>query len=216
MNRDNILVAKPRITGVIFHAALGTTLPTTADETLSTTDFKDVGYIEESGVKYNRSRSNTKIKEMGAKNVRELQTEYSEECNFTMLEYLNEEALKVSYGNDNVSGSLASGLTIKSKAESISRGVFVIDCVDENILTRHVIPDAEVTETGEESFGAAGASMLPVKLSAHPFINTNAGWNGEYHKKFIKKTSTPVPPADGPNEEDTGDNNENTEGNGEK
>ena len=184
-DKSKIIVAKPRVGGVLFHAPAGTELPTDAQSPLSDA-FVEAGYISEDGILYNKTRSTEDLKDMGQQNVRPMQSEYSETAQFSMLEYLNKEALKISFGDDNVEGDIESGIIIRSRADELPAGVYVFDMVDGNTLIRHVLPLAQVSEQGELEYKGGAAVMLPVTLKLSPY----AEWSGDYHREYIKKIST--------------------------
>ena len=61
------------------------------------------------------------VKAWGGDTVKTIQKEKPDTFKFTLIEALNEEVLKSSYGSDNVSGTVAAGLTVKaSSRETVS------------------------------------------------------------------------------------------------
>ena len=74
MDALQVTAGKPKITGAVYRAPLGTTLPTTATETLNSA-FKELGYVSDAGVVNSNSPSNTAIKAWGGDTVFDIQTE---------------------------------------------------------------------------------------------------------------------------------------------
>ena len=69
MNNANYVTAgKPKVGGAVHVAPLGTTLPTSAGETLGG-EWLDVGYISEDGVTNSNSRETNAVKEWGGNTV---------------------------------------------------------------------------------------------------------------------------------------------------
>ena len=92
-NVSNVSGSKPKTTGIIFCAPVGTTLPTDASTALAAT-FMDLGYVSDSGVT-NSTELNTKsVAAFGGDIV--LYTEGANEDNFkvTLIESLNTNTLK--------------------------------------------------------------------------------------------------------------------------
>ena len=101
----NVSTSSPKITGAIYYAPLGTTLPTDAKTALDAA-FKGVGYISEDGLTRSQSRSSNDIKEWGGGVVTTVQTEYKESFKFKMIETLSDIVQKAVYGEKNVTGKL--------------------------------------------------------------------------------------------------------------
>ena len=58
----NVTTAKPKVSGAVFYAPLGTTLPTDATTPLDT-KFKNLGYVSEDGFTFSTATSSENIKE---------------------------------------------------------------------------------------------------------------------------------------------------------
>lgn len=180
-NKDKVSATKPKIGGAIWYAATDATMPTAADSTLGN-GWTCVGYISEDGVKQTITRSNEQIKAWGGDVVSESQTEYSEEFEFTMIEFLNPNVLKIGYGDDAVTGTdLDTGISVASSSDELPEKAWVIEKVLKgNVAMRTVIPSAKVTEVGEIDYNDSTAAGLNVKLAAHPDAS------GKYHYDYFK------------------------------
>lgn len=185
----NVSTAKPKVGGAIYSAPLGTTLPIDAVTDLDEA-FKNLGYISEDGLKNNNSPSTENIKAWGGDTVANVQTEKEDTFSYTLIEALNVNVLKEVYGNDNVSGTLDTMIEIKSNSKELEEHVIVADMILKNgILKRIVIPRGKVSEVGEISYADPDTIGYETTLTAIP-----GDAEGNSHKEYIQKPTTPKPP----------------------
>lgn len=183
-NSSNVSAGKPMITGAVFVAPVGTSLPTSTTASLAAA-FKDLGYISDAGVVNSNSPSNTAIKAWGGDTVLDVQTEKPDTFKMNFIEATNEDVLKLVYGSANVSGSLASGLTIKANSEEQNEVSVVIDMVlKDDCAKRIVLPKAKVTAVGDITYADASAIGYDTTLSCHPDDSGNT------HYEYLKKPMT--------------------------
>ena len=100
-NKDLVSTAKPKVTGAVSVAPLGSALPTDATSELDTA-FKSLGFVSEDGFTISTSSTSENIKEWGGEVVNSSQTEKSESAKIKLIEALNAEVLKFVYGSSNV------------------------------------------------------------------------------------------------------------------
>ena len=164
----NVSTSSPKITGAIYYAPLGTTLPTDAKTALDAA-FKGVGYISEEGVTRSQSRNSNDIKEWGGGVVATVQTEYKESFKFKMIETLSDIVQKAVYGEKNVTGKLdgaTTSMTVKHNALEPVANAWVIDTVMiDGTLSRIVVPNAKITELGDLAYKKDTAIGYDVTLS---------------------------------------------------
>ena len=142
-------VGKPKVGGGVSVAPLGTTLPTNATGTLNAA-FTNIGYITEDGVTNTINRESNAIKAWGGDTVLNVQTTFEDQGQMTMMQVMNVEVLKTVFGDDNVTGALASGITVNVNSDQLQAHVWVIDMLYNNdTLKRVVIPNATVIEIGD-------------------------------------------------------------------
>ncbi len=140
----NVQAGKPSINGAIYCAPLGTALPANASEAL-TEDYKPMGYVSEDGVTNDNAPENTKIKAWGGDTVLSTQTNKEDTLKYTLLEALNVNVLKAVYGDENVTGSVDTGLTVLATTEEVEAMVYVIDLVLGDVNKRIVVPNGKIS-----------------------------------------------------------------------
>lgn len=185
MDATKVTAGKPIITGAVFRAPLGTTLPTSTTDTL-TAAFKELGYVSDSGVVNSNSPSNTSIKAWGGDTIYDVQTEKPDTWKMAFAEATNEEVLKLVYGVDNVSGSVETGLTITANSKEQSPQSLVIDMVLANGgKKRVVLPNCKVTSVSDVSYVDNDVVKYETTLSCYP------DESGNTHYEYIVEGSAP-------------------------
>lgn len=180
---SNVSAGKPKVAGAIFMAPIGTTLPTDSTTALGSA-FVELGYASDAGVVNSESRETETIKAWGGDTVLKPFTGKEDTFSFTLIEALNVNALKLVYGDSNVSGSLSTGITIKSATEDLESHSFVIEMVLNGAVKRIVIPSAKVTEVGEITYADGEAIGYDTTLTAVPDAT------GATHYEYIKAVSS--------------------------
>ena len=178
----NVSAGKPKVAGAIFMAPIGTTLPTDSTTALAA-GFVELGYASDAGVVNSESRETETIKAWGGDTVLKPFTGKEDTFQFTLIEALNVNALKLVYGDSNVTGDLTNGISIKSAAEDLDYHSFVIEMVLNGAVKRIVIPSAKVTEVGDITYADGEAIGYDTTLSAVPDAA------GGTHYEYIKAVS---------------------------
>ena len=181
VNSANVTAGKPKITGAVYRAPLGTTLPTDAISALAAA-FKNMGYGSEDGLVNNNTPESENIKAWGGDTVLTIQSGKDDTFAITLIETTNTDVLKAVYGDSNVSGTFEAGITIKANAQEQEAASWVVDMVLKNGVKRIVIPEAKITEIGEIAYTDSSAVGYAITLTAVP------DEDGNTHYEYIKST----------------------------
>lgn len=175
----NVTVGKPKTSGAVFMAPIGTTLPTDAVTDLDNA-FVELGYVSEDGVTNSNSPSSTDIKAWGGDTVLTTQDEKEDTWTLTLIEAMNINVLKAVYGDTNVTGTLQTGIAIKANSKETEAHAWVIDMIQTGgVLRRVLLPNAKLSELGEITYKDDTAVGYNLTLKALP------GADGDTHKEFI-------------------------------
>lgn len=181
-NAKNASTGKPKVGGAIHVAPINTTLPTDASTTLAEA-FKCLGYIGEDGVSNNDSFGVGEVKAWGGDTVLNYTESHTDTFGCKLLEVLNIDVLKAVYGDDNVTGTLSTGITVKSNATEKPYMVWVFDMVlNDGAIKRIVIPSGKVKELAEIKYADNEAIGYDVTIGTIPDSNSNT------HYEYILKS----------------------------
>ena len=176
----NVSAGKPAVGGSISVADVGTSLPTTAVDTLDTA-FKKLGYISDEGLRNTNTPSVESIKAWGGDTVLIVQSEKTDTFQFSLLEVLAVDVLKFVHGSSNVTGTLSAGIAINVNSQDIPAQSMVFDMVlTDGVLKRIVIPNGKISEIGEVSYTDSDAIAYDVTITALPDDTGNT------HYEYIK------------------------------
>lgn len=184
-NAANVSAGKPKITGAVFVAPAGTTLPTDASTTL-TSAFKELGYLSDAGLTNSNSGSSSDVKSWGGDIVLTVQESKEDSFKFKLIEILNEDVLKFIYGDSNVTvtpGTTSAGKKIAIKAnatEAVSHALVIDMVLNSGYIKRIVIPAGKITELGDISYVDNDAAGYDVTVKAAPDTT------GQTHYEYIQ------------------------------
>lgn len=173
VNATKVLTGAPDqlTTGPILSAPRGTALPASITATIDPA-FKDSGYVSEDGLTLTPERSTEQVRDWSGSVVRELLTEFAAKLAWSHLE-TNEQSLKNYMGDDNVTVTAATAtegrrITALLRSSELPRKPWVFKMKDGDARVLIVVPDGQVSETGEVSFVKSSAVTWPVTLTTYP------------------------------------------------
>lgn len=165
-NVSDVTASKPATGGAVRRAPLGTTAPTDASSTLGNA-FIPLGYISDDGLTHSFSPSSETVKSWGGDIVYAYSSERPETYKAKFIEALNEEVLKVVYGNSNVTVDGSTGqISVNHNPSDLEEAVYVIDEVLRNgALRRTVIPRGKPTTIGDDDRSDTGITGYDITLT---------------------------------------------------
>lgn len=178
----NVTAGKPRTSGAVFSAPTGTTLPTDAVTAMATISelYKDLGYVSEDGLTESISIATTAIKEWGGSIVLITQDEKTATFKFKLIEYLNPDVQKFVNGDDNVTGTIDTGLKISVTDVDAEERVLVFwQILRGGVPLRIVVPRCKITTIGDIVYKGNEAVAYDLTVQA---IKNDAG---QYYDKYI-------------------------------
>ena len=189
---SNVSAGKPNASGSIYRAPAGTTLPTTASAELES-DFVCLGYASDDGLTNEFSTEDT-VKAWGGDVILSTKTD---EFKITLIESMNDGVLAAVYGDDNVDGSLADGLTVMANDKQQEPSSWVFDLLlNKDTMKRIVIPKGIVSEVGEIAYKDDEPIGYEITISCGEDEDGNTHY--EYFKTIAQETETVLnPPANG-------------------
>ena len=168
-NAKNVTAGSPKVGGEAYVAPLGTALPTDAKTDELDAAYKALGYLSEDGLVNSNSTSSETVPAWGGDVVLTTQKSKEDTFKFTMIEALTVDVLKAVYGDDNVTGTLETGITIKANSTPATEHVWVFNMILKNgAKKRIVLPMATLSALGDISYTDSTAVGYEVTLNAAP------------------------------------------------
>ena len=124
------------------------------------------------------------MKAWGGDTVLTYQKSKEDTFKFTLLEALNPDVLKAVHGDDNVTGTLDTGITVKASSAQAAGCCWVMEMIlRDGTLKRIVIPNAAITEVGDVTYADEEAIGYETTITAVPDAD------GYTHYEYIKGAS---------------------------
>lgn len=177
----NVTTGKPNISGAVYVAPIGTTLPTDATTALDNA-FVCLGYVSEDGLENNNDMNVSAIKAWGGMIVYRSLNELDDNFVFTLIESENTDVLKAVYGSNNVTVDASGNVTVAVKADDPEENVWVFELALRNSRAKRiVIADGAITAREAITYNDSDAVGYGITVSAYPDAN------GETHKEYLEK-----------------------------
>jgi hypothetical protein len=167
-NAGKVFVGKPLVSGGIFAAPVGSTLPTDATTALDAA-FLPVGYITQAGLTKTIKRDTATIYAWGGDIIAVPQKTFSEDFKFQMAEYLNPVPAGVIFGEDNVTSTTTTGtdtLAITVTSEDAVHHAYVFEMKQGEGRVRIAVPDAVISATGDVVFKDDDVAFQEITITA--------------------------------------------------
>ena len=182
----NVTVGKPNVSGAVYRAPIGTTLPTDATTALDAA-FVSLGYVSEDGLSNNNELSVEATKAWGGNIVYRSLTEMNDEFSFALIETENADVLKTVYGSDNVTVGGDNSITVNIVAEDPEELVWVFELALRGGKARRiVVPDGAITAREEITYNDSDPVAYGVTVSAYPDAN------GKTHVEYTEGVSPSI------------------------
>lgn len=179
----NVSTGKPKISGAVFRAPLGTTLPADATTALNNA-FVCLGYVSEDGLENSNDMEVSAIKAWGGMIVYRSLTELNDNFAFTLIESENTDVLKAVYGDSNVTIDSDGNASIAVKAEDPEEAVWVFElALRNNRAKRIVIADGAITSREAITYNDSDAIGYGVTVSAYPDAT------GKTHDEYLESAT---------------------------
>jgi len=160
--------AKPQVGGAVFRAPLGTELPTNATDTLNSA-FEELGYCSDDGVTSSQSTETFENVAWGGDTVNSGIKSKTVSLKAKLIEALNVATLKAVYGEDNVTGDLDTGITVKVNSTDVEESSWVVDMIMRGgVVKRIVVPDVKLSEIGDVVYKDDESVGYEITLKALP------------------------------------------------
>ena len=169
----NVLVGKPKVTGGVLAGPLTATLPTNASTAVGGT-FVGLGYVSDAGLTQTIATETTNIVAWGGSTVRVVKTSHDVSYAVTLIE-TNPATLAEFYGIENVD-TVDELTTVKINENGNGRRRYVFDMIDGDFNIRVVVPNGEVTETGDITYVDGEPIGYEITISAYPDPSGNKAY----------------------------------------
>jgi len=180
----NVTTGKPNVGGAIWRAPYGTALPADATTALNEA-FKCLGYCSEDGMTNNNSPSKENVKAWGGDVVLTTTTEKLDTFAYTLIEAVNVDVLKSVYGDDNVSGTFETGITVRANSDEQEPSSYIVELKIRGGKKRIVIPYADLSELAEIAYQDNNATGYGVTIMA--MAGGFGAGDNDTHKEYIIK-----------------------------
>ena len=166
MNAAEVGIGSAKVTGAIWVAPNGTSLPTDASTTLSGT-WKLLGFTSDAGVSISESRSSNAIRAWeGRTEVYNVVSEYTESVSFAPIQ-INGDVAKLTWGSDRVTAT-SSTITAKHSGDTREPVCIVIETSPRDNIVKRYCGTFQLTERGESTLDGTQVEGRQLTFNAIP------------------------------------------------
>ncbi|WP_423487893.1 hypothetical protein [Mycobacteroides sp. PCS013] len=197
-NVKNTGVWVPKATGGIFRYPLGTVLPTNPWSPRPVIPNWDprLGGVSDEGVTSTTKRDTEKKKDWNGDKVRSVQTGKDDTLKLTFIEPKNPRVMEEYFGKANVTVTDATALhgtliSAVSNSDVLPHFAYIIDTFDGADRKRRCLPDAQVSEVGDETWQSKDWTIHQLTYDLFPDLAGNTFYDyTERDDKLIESTYT--------------------------
>lgn len=166
MDAAQVTMGSALVTGAIFTAPQGTTMPTNATDALDEA-FKPLGFTSDAGLTITESRSTEAVTAWeGRTVVYNPVTEYTESISFTPIQ-CNEDVVKLTWGADNV--TVTGGVIVaEHTGANMDPVAIVIETVPRPGIVRRYWGTFQLTERGDATLDGTQVDGRALTFAAIP------------------------------------------------
>lgn len=176
----NVSTGKPKISGAVYRAPLGTALPTDATTALASA-YVCLGYVSEDGLENANDMDVSAIKAWGGMIVYRSLNELDDNFSLALIESENVDVLKAVYGSSNVTVDAGGTAHVVVKADDPEEAVWVFDlALRGNKAKRIVIKDGAITAREAITYNDSDPIGYGITISAYPDSN------GKTHDEYVE------------------------------
>jgi hypothetical protein len=175
---SKVKVGKPKTTGGVYVAPLGTALPVTSVATLNVA-FVGLGYVSEDGLTMTKGGDMTVIRAWGGEPVKIVKTTDDLTFSWNFIE-TSDAVMSEIFGSANVTVG-ATDAIIKVNGVQVGPREWVFEIIDGAFNLRVVVPNAELTSEVSVTFVDGQPITWPATITALPDATGN--------KAYIYKTA---------------------------
>ena len=176
----NVTTGKPKVSGAVFVAPKGTTVPNDATSKLPAA-FVCLGYVSENGLSNANEMDVSSIKVWGGSIVYRSLSELNDAFSLALVESENVDVLKAVYGSQNVTQDAHGNISVDVKIEDPEERVWVFElALRGDKAKRMVIPDGAITARETITYNDSDAVAYGITVSAYPDAN------GITHHEYIE------------------------------
>lgn len=185
-NASYVSTGKPNISGAVYTAPLGTTLPTDATTSLGAA-FVCLGYVSEDGLENQNVLDTGEIKAWGGVTVYRPLNGMTDNFVHKLIESENVDVLKTVYGENNVTVDGSGNVKVDVKAEEPEERVWIFElALRGGRAKRIVIPDGAVITRDPITYNDTDPIAYGVTVAAYPDSN------GSTHKEYMAAAAASV------------------------